>query len=241
MQLYDDKAIVLRTQKLGEADRIITMLGSEHGPIRAVAKGVRKPTSKLGGRLEPFTAVAVQIRRGRSLDIVVGAEILRAYADPISRDYDSFAAGAGILETAEALAASGADQTQYRLLRGAVGALARGAHRPELIRDSYILRALAVGGWAPRLDRCVRCGGDAPLRYFSASLGGLLCAECAVTASSPLLPETVELLRGLADGDWAAVDPAAALPRAEASGVIREYLQFVLERRIRSLTTDGAT
>ena len=74
---YRDEAIVLRTQKLGEADRIITLLTRSHGRVRAVAKGVRRTTSRFGSRLEPFSHVDVQLAEGRSLDVVTQAETLR--------------------------------------------------------------------------------------------------------------------------------------------------------------------
>ena len=67
--LYRDEAIVLRTHKLGEADRIITLLTRQHGRVRAVAKGVRRTTSRFGSRLEPFTHVDLQLAEGRNLDV----------------------------------------------------------------------------------------------------------------------------------------------------------------------------
>lgn len=238
MQNYEDEAIVLRTHKLGEADRIITLLGRAHGKIRAVAKGVRKPTTRFGGRLEPFMVVGAQFRRGRNLDIVVGVDTRRAYADPISRDYSRYTAGSVILETADRLtgADTGGGADQYTLLRGAIGSLARGDHAPELIRDSYILRALAVGGWAPQFDVCVQCGADAPLTHISLALGGTLCADCAIPGNTAVEPETPPLLAALLSGEWGHVDASAAFPRAEAAGIVAAYLQHVLERRVASLT-----
>ena len=74
--LYRDEGVVLRTIKLGEADRIVTIFTQGHGKIRAVAKGIRKTTSKFGARLEPTTRVALQCYKGRDLDIVTQAETL---------------------------------------------------------------------------------------------------------------------------------------------------------------------
>ena len=76
--LYRDEAIVLRTHKLGEADRIITLLTRQHGRVRAVAKGVRKTTSRWGSRLEPFTHVDLQLAEGRNLDVITQADTLDA-------------------------------------------------------------------------------------------------------------------------------------------------------------------
>ncbi len=101
MQGYRDDGVVLRTQKLGEADRIITLLTRHNGRVRAVAKGVRRTKSRFGARLEPFTHVDVMIHNGRSLDVITQAEVIRAYGTPLVADYPKYTAGTAMLETAE--------------------------------------------------------------------------------------------------------------------------------------------
>jgi DNA repair protein RecO (recombination protein O) len=101
VQGYRDDGVVLRTQKLGEADRIITLLTRHNGRVRAVAKGIRRTKSRFGGRLEPFTHVDVMIHYGRSLDIITQAEVIRAYGTPLVTDYPKYTAGTAMLETAE--------------------------------------------------------------------------------------------------------------------------------------------
>jgi recombinational DNA repair protein (RecF pathway) len=101
VQLYRDDGIVLRTQKLGEADRIITILGRTSGRIRAVAKGVRRTKSRFGARLEPFTHVDLMLHTGRSLDIITQAEVIRPYGQPLPGDYPRYTSGVAMLETAE--------------------------------------------------------------------------------------------------------------------------------------------
>ncbi len=101
MQGYRDDGVVLRTQKLGEADRIITLLTRHHGRVRAVAKGIRRTKSRFGGRLEPFTHVDVMVHNGRSLDVITQAEVIRAYGTPMASDYPKYTAGTAMLETAE--------------------------------------------------------------------------------------------------------------------------------------------
>ncbi|HEX9041398.1 MAG TPA: DNA repair protein RecO [Trebonia sp.] len=98
---YRDDGVVLRTQKLGEADRIITLLTRHNGRVRAVAKGVRRTKSRFGARLEPFTHVDVMVHPGRSLDIITQAEVIRAYGTPLVSDYPKYTAGTAMLETAE--------------------------------------------------------------------------------------------------------------------------------------------
>jgi DNA repair protein RecO (recombination protein O) len=101
VQGYRDDGVVLRTQKLGEADRIITLLTRHNGRVRAVAKGVRRTKSRFGARLEPFTHVDVMVHRGRSLDVITQAEVIRAYGTPLVSDYPKYTAGTAMLETAE--------------------------------------------------------------------------------------------------------------------------------------------
>ena len=101
MQGYRDDGVVLRTQKLGEADRIITLLTRHNGRVRAVAKGVRRTKSRFGARLEPFTHVDVMVHSGRSLDIITQAEVIRAYGTPLAANYPKYTAGTAMLETAE--------------------------------------------------------------------------------------------------------------------------------------------
>jgi DNA repair protein RecO (recombination protein O) len=104
MPTYRDEAVVIRTHKLGEADRIVTFLSRYHGIVRAVAKGVRRTTSKFGSRLEPFMVVDLQLYEGKNLDTVSQAETIGAYGREISADYPSFTAASAMVETAEKLA-----------------------------------------------------------------------------------------------------------------------------------------
>ena len=99
MALYRDTGVVLRVQKLGEADRIITLLTRRRGKIRAVAKGVRRTRSRWGARLEPFNHVDVQCYTGRSLDIVTQAETVDAFGVGLVGDYARYTAGCAVLET----------------------------------------------------------------------------------------------------------------------------------------------
>ncbi|WP_237048553.1 DNA repair protein RecO, partial [Mycobacterium tuberculosis] len=104
MRLYRDRAVVLRQHKLGEADRIVTLLTRDHGLVRAVAKGVRRTRSKFGARLEPFAHIEVQLHPGRNLDIVTQVVSVDAFATDIVADYGRYTCGCAILETAERLA-----------------------------------------------------------------------------------------------------------------------------------------
>src|SRR3954463_5060819 len=223
MPLYRDEAIVLRTHKLGEADRIITLLTRNNGRVRAVAKGVRRTTSKFGSRLEPFTHVDVQLAEGRNLDTITQAETHDAFAAPLGADYERYTAGTVMLETAERLVTEEKQPStqQFLLLVGGLRAMVGGERRPSQVLDSYLLRSLAVAGYAPSFEHCARCGtlptSGAPHRWFNPSMGGVLCATCRVPGSANPAPETVALLAALLTGDWDVVDPAHPRHLKEAS------------------------
>ena len=207
MPLYQDEGVVLRTAKLGEADRILTLLTRDHGKVRAVAKGVRRTKSRFGGRLEPFMRVALLIAEGRSLDVVSQAESIAAYAGPICADFQAYTAANVICETADNLVATEKEPAvaQYRLVLGALNALAKHAHEPSTIGDSYVLRALAIAGWTPRLRVCVVCGEPISSTlswYFSIPAGGLMCAADHTPESEAVSWDAICRLSALVDGDW---------------------------------------
>jgi len=232
---------VLRTHKLGEADRIVTMLSKQHGKVRAVAKGVRRTSSRFGARLEPFMVADVQLYIGRSLDIVQQAESLGSYGADIAAHYDRYTSASAMVETADRLNEAEATPQQYLLLVGGLRALARGEHASRSILDSYMLRAMALSGWAPGLTECARCGTPGSHQFFIAQLGGLVCENCAPAGSPRVSADTVTLMASLMQGDWASVDAASARDTAGASGLIAAYAQWHLERGIRSLShVEGA-
>ena len=164
VSVYRDDGIVLRTHKLGEADRIVTLLGRRSGRVRAVAKGVRRTKSRFGARLEPFTHVDLQLYTGRSLDVITQAETLRPYGEPLAADYPRYTTGTAMLETAERFTPVEKEPAlrQFLLLVGGLRALGEGKHDPRLVLDAYLLRSLAVAGYAPALDECAICGTRAP-------------------------------------------------------------------------------
>ncbi len=235
--LYRDEAIVLRTQKLGEADRIVTLLTRNRGRVRAVAKGVRKTTSRLGARVEPFMYVDVQLYEGRSLDIVTQAETLGPYGSAIAGDYARYTAGTAMLETAERLTETDGEPARqlFLLLAGGLRTLAGGAHDPGLVLDAFILRALSVSGWAPSFTDCARCGATGPHRAFAVAMGGSVCPQCRPAGAAAPHPQTLDLLAALLTGDWAEADASEQRRRREASGLVAAYLQWHLERQVRSL------
>lgn len=235
MPLYRDECVVLRTHKLGEADRIVTMLSRQHGKIRAVAKGVRRTASKFGARLEPFMVVDAQFYEGRSLDIVTQAETLGSYGADIVADYPSYTAASAMVETADRLSDADAGLQQYLLLVGALRSLARHEHATASTLDSYLLRAMSIAGWAPSFGDCAVTGEPGPHSAFVVQLGGVVADRAAPPGAPRLDPTTLTLLGSLLAGDWPTVDAADERTRSRASGVVAAYTQWHLERALRSL------
>ena len=238
---YRDEAVVLRTHKLGEADRIITMLSREHGKIRAVAKGVRRTTSKFGARLEPFTHVDLQIATGRTLDVVTQAVTLHAYSEPLGQDYQRYTIGQVMIETAERLVSEEGQPSlrQYQLLLGGLQALTAGTsdgpRPPAMVMDAYLLRAVAVAGYAPNLADCSRCGEPGPHEDFSPVLGGLVCRNCRPPGSARVEQRTVAYLVALMAGDWAATREVDEVTARQASGLVAAFVNWQLERGLRAM------
>ncbi len=237
MTLYRDQAIVLRTQKLGEADRIITLFTKEHGRLRAVAKGVRRTKSRFGARLEPTSYVDLQLYTGKNLDTVTQAESIENYGDLLSSDYQQWTIANAILESAERFTAQEHEPAlqHFLLVVGALKALAHQTYDPSLILDAYLLRSLSVAGYAPSLTNCSRCDEPGPHKYFSLMGGGSVCLNCKPSAAATPATETLQLMSDLQTGDWESAVSSELRNRREASGLIAAYLQWHLERGLRSL------
>ncbi|MDO5048901.1 MAG: DNA repair protein RecO [Actinomycetaceae bacterium] len=234
MKTYRDEAIVLRTQKLGEADRIITVLTRNNGLKRVVAKGVRRTSSKFGARLEPFTVVDAQFYLGRSLDVLTQVQTLRPYGLQIAQDYELYTRANVMVEIAERLSEEEAHPPMYLLLLGALHALANRRHGADLVMNSFILRAIAMSGWAPSFWDCAACGHPGPNTGFNVSVGGAVCDACRPPGSLAPSPEAMMLLGDLLSGDWASADASEPFARREASGLVAAWVQWHVERRIKS-------
>jgi DNA repair protein RecO (recombination protein O) len=249
---YRDDGIVLRTQKLGEADRIITILGRTTGRVRAVAKGVRRTKSRFGARLEPFTHVDLMLHPGRSLDVITQAEVIRPYGEPLAVDYPRYTAGVAMLETAERFTPMEKEPAlrQLLLLIGGLRSLGEAEHDSRLVLDAFLLRSLAVAGYAPALEECARCGasprarprpgpsapgGEVWLPAFAVAAGGMVCASCRPPGAAAPAAGTVGLMLALLQGDWDRADRSERRHQVECSGLVAAYLQWHLEHSIRSL------
>jgi DNA repair protein RecO (recombination protein O) len=230
--LYHDTAVVLRTYKLGEADRIVVLLTEAHGKVRAVAKGVRKTKSKFGARLEPMSHVTLLMAEGRELDIVSQADSVETLA-PMLADLDHLTAGIAVLEAADQITLD--REPVPHLYRMVVGALRTIAERNgPLVVPSFYWKVLAAEGVRPELDVCVRCGDEGPMAAFDMDHGGVLCRSCRTGA--PLSDDALELMRMILGGR---LNEALAVPASKVTHEVATHatraLEHHLERRLRSV------
>lgn len=245
MPTYRDEAIVLRTHKLGEADRIITLFTRGRGKIRAVAKGVRRTSSKFGGRLEPFSRVDLQLYQGRTLDVVTQAVQLDFWGAELASDYDQFTCAEVMVEAADRLVPVEQEpaEHQYRLLQGALRTLARGTpdgpRPPAMVLGSYLMRAQSLAGYEPALAQCAGCGAalDQPgqLRWFSAPEGGLVCRTCRPVGSASCSSPVQELLMALMQGDWVSTRTVPRPVMLQAAGMVTDFTRWHMDAGLRSL------
>ena len=237
VRLYRDNAVVLRQHKLGEADRIVTLLTRRHGLVRAVAKGVRRTRSKFGARLEPFAHVDVQLHPGRNLDIVTQVQTIDAFAVGIVDDYSRYTTACAILETAERLAGEERAPAPrlHTLTVGALRAVCDRTRPPELVLDAFLLRAMTYAGWAPAVTHCARCDRPGPHTAFHVAAGGAVCVHCRPPGAATPAPAVFALLDALNHGRWADSEASTAAVRSQASGLVAAHLQWHLERQLRSL------
>jgi DNA repair protein RecO (recombination protein O) len=244
--LYRDEAVVLRVHKLGEADRIVTLLTRRHGRVRAVGKGVRRTSSKFGARLEPGSHIDVQLHTrlspdqipvgNRGLDMVTQTESLGAYGAQLATDYPRWTAASVICETAERLTEEGEPALRmYLLVVGALKALVDREHESSLVLDAFLIRAMSTSGWEPALLECAKCATPGPHNAFNVPAGGAVCENCRPPGSARPLPGSVALMAALLGGDWARADASEPTERREASGLIAAHLQWHLERALRAL------
>ena len=238
MALYREQGIVLRTYKLGETDRIVNLLTQGRGKVRAVAKGVRRPGSKFGGRLEPFSHVDLQLYEGRNLDIVSQAELLTPFAE-VRADFALSACGSAMVEAADRVAQE--DERSNRLvllLLDGLRALAGNPEHPSSVLDAYLLRLASVAGYHPYLDACASCGQPGEHVVFHLAAGGLLCPACAPPESHRFDPSVLALLRSLNlhGADLRRLDVTTADPRARraAGAVVNSYLTYHLGKPLRA-------
>jgi DNA repair protein RecO (recombination protein O) len=231
MATYRDEGVVLRTIRLGEADRIVTFATPEHGKVRAVAKGIRKPKSRLAGRLEPLTHVNMMCWRGRELDVVNQVEAIEHFK-AIRQDLDRVPIAMTMLEVVDHVALERQAMPEvFRMLLGALKALEERAS-PALL-GAFLWKLLALEGVGASLDQCARCGSLVELVAFDPGEGGFLCRSCR--RGQAVGAETMTLIKQILNGGLRdALDQPASRATAEAERLAMLATEYHLDRRLRS-------
>ena len=232
--LYRDNAVVLRSWKLGESDRIVSMMTQSNGKIRCVAKGVRKTRSKFGSRVEPTNHLQVQLYRGKGdLDTLTQVESIDRF--PILRqDLELFARASAMLEAVEVISQEREpNEPLYTMLARALHTVS--SSESHLVVAGFFLKLLAQEGFSPSVDVCVLCGSTTDLTHFSIVDGGTTCGSCR--NGFPISVDATALLHLALRGQMGAVlnQPASPSTR-EFDSLSTRLLEHHLERRLRSST-----
>ena len=233
MGLYREQGVVLRSIRLGEADRIVSFVTEGRGKVRAVAKGVRKTKSRFGARLEPTVHVSLLLYEGRELDIVTQAEAIDHFR-AVREDLDRLTRATQMLEAVDQVAQERqANPPLYQMLVGALRALA--ARDATLIVPAFFWKLLSLEGFHPWLEACATCGATDDLVMFDLGQGGVLCRTCG-RGATPITPGSLALIRRILGGG---LGPALNEPRSAVTDAVADLatraLEQHLERRLRSM------
>jgi DNA repair protein RecO (recombination protein O) len=246
MPVYKTEAIVLRQHTLGEADRIVTLFTREYGKLRAVAKGIRRPTSRLGGRIEPFTHVRLLLARGRTLDVIAQADIVTAFGG-VRADLMRSAHAAYVVELLDrGLPDRDQQEEIFALTLDTLGELERSQEEEtEITVLRFALRLAGLLGYQPETAGCVECGrllprtrGAAEAWGFSPLRGGALCPGCrteeaeAIRVSPGLLAMFDYLVRS--SQEQSARLRITPSQRGDLVRLVQVHLEHRLETKLRA-------
>jgi DNA repair protein RecO (recombination protein O) len=236
MPLYKEQGIVLRAVKLGEADKILSILTQGSGKVRAVAKGIRRTSSKFGARLEPMTHVSLLMYRGRNLDTITQAEIVSPFLT-IRGTFELIAAGETMLEGVDKVSEEHERNVRlFLLLLSGLRVLEARPRDPAAAAESFLLKLLSLSGFHPSLSACALCGTAGPHGWFSAGQGGVVCQDCVEHDAGRVSQPVVRWLDALARIDLGSagdMTPAVDV-RREARAILYGFAEYHLERRMRS-------
>ena len=238
-RVYKTEAVVLRHNPLGDADKILTLYTPQMGKLRAVAKGVGRPRSKLAGHVEPLTRSAMLIALGRNLDIVTQSQTIDSFL-PLKEDLTLTSQAIYVAELIDLFTVEGdANLNLYQGLLTALNALPLASDSGLILRH-YELHLLNDLGYKPQLESCISCHGpiDPTSIFFSASGGGVICSGCSheEPSTQPISGDTVKTLRILQKTDVQNIlekDPPADLS-LEMERTIRDYIRYLLDRAVKS-------
>jgi DNA repair protein RecO (recombination protein O) len=237
---YSTEAIVLRQRRLGDADKIVTLFTPNFGRIEAVAKGVRRPKSRLAGHVEVLSHCNLLLHRGRSLDVISQAQLLENYR-PLREDLSLVSRSLYAAELVERFTDTSLDSyPTFSLLVETLRILARGDHAPDTVLRYFEMRLLDELGYRPQIEACASC--DRALaeetNLYSGRAGGALCPLCRPEGqvSGPLSVNALKVMRVMQRVSFAEVGRIALdmQLQVELERHMRDHISFTLEREVRS-------
>ena len=239
---YSTEAIVLRQRRLGDADRILTVFTPELGRLDMVAKGVRRPKSRMAGHVEVLSHASLLVHRGRSLDVVSQAQLVENFRS-LRENLSLLSRALYAAELVERFTDSGGDcHPVFQLLVGALRRLEGNGASPDLVLRCFELDLLSELGYQPQVDACVGCGSALPpeTNYYSAQAGGVVCAACrdGVKLTGPLSLNGLKVMRLMQRAPFEEIARVAIGPQlaGEIEHCLRDQIAFSLEREVRSMS-----
>lgn len=239
-RLYQTDAIILRRVDLNEADRILTVYTPQRGKFNVIAKGIRRPSSRMGPHVELLSRTRLMLAKGRDLDVVSGAELAQSH-QRLHTDLDAYGHACHFVEMLLRMTEERQENRAiYDLLSNSLQLLEDGID-PFAVTRHFELVLLALLGYKPELYRCLSCETQltAERNAMSNRMGGMLCPRCA-SADAGAFPLSVNAQKYLRTLDRSGLAAAVRLPldqslRNELEGVLTGYIRFHAERDLQSL------
>ena len=240
LRIFKTHGVVLKQMPLGEADRILTICTPDAGKLRAVAKGIRRTKSRMGGHLEPLTHVSVSVSQGRSLDTITEAETIHSFRG-LREDLQLVSRAVYVAELVDGFSVEQSPSTAvFGLLLDTLGRLQQTSSAQSLVRN-FEVQLLKHTGFGPELHLCVECRslvepGD---HLFSCAKGGVLCPQCRPRLGVATIPVSLNAMKVLRYFQREA-RAGAAMPNVplailnELQWILGTYITHVLERELKS-------
>lgn len=239
-RFYNTEAVVLKKSELGEADSILTLYTPKWGKLRAVARGVRRPKSKLGGHVELLTYSRMSLSQSKSLDVITQSQTIDSFL-PLRDDLWRTSQALYVAEIiGQSTAEEEANYPLFILLVDTLHWLCQ-AHNGETTLRRFELHLSQCLGYRPQLYECLCCRN--PLKiddsfYFTPTGGGVLCHYCRNLESIvyPLSTNALKMMRFLQRSDYSSADRLRVKPElaSELKRLMQGYIRYVLERKVKS-------
>jgi DNA repair protein RecO (recombination protein O) len=238
-RVYQTEAVIIKRINLGEADRLLTLYTPDYGKLKAVAKGTRRPKSKMGGHVELLTHSLLLLARGRNLDIVTQAQTINSFLS-LKDNLKLMSCGLYISELVDSFTEEHIENRDiFLLFLDTLNQLAEAKNNDTVLRY-FELRLLDYSGYRPQLQKCASCNSplQPAINYFSSSQGGVLCPDCGYQEPLPLQLSlnALKVLRLWQNCDYTTASRVSVNPElaSELEQTMRHYIRYLLERQVKS-------